>query len=735
MPDPVAAADDDIVGHAYRWVLSSVTPPPEPCWEDVHRRAAAWGLDPPPRDPPPSRPRLPRHGGPDDDWCGRLAALHGALRDPRARRRLGAYCTPAWLAHGVAETALAGVEDPTTRVVVLDVHAGCGQLLWAAAVVLARRAGTTAADVLARGGVRGRDADPVAVRLARLALVANARDATPAADGADDDDRARLVAAAVRRHVRCCCAAADDDPADDADAAGRRPVVVVLGNPPWRRRRDRLPAELAARYPRSAALPRTLLNDYHLFLEDLPRLRPARFAVVLPDSAVRAAFLVDPTLLSLRIDTVWQFVRGAVWPTVRSSGACVVFGGVVDDDDGGGAAAAPVPVRVHAGLASSRTTPGPLPAPPPPGAAVAADPADVAVQGTLCPRADLAAAMRACPTSYRAACQALGIRVGRGPRAPSVASGRALRGVSPPSSAAADGDRGGLHPLVVHRGSAFHLPYLFDDWPCLPKPSPPHRVAADWAPAAAAAAGRHADGDDGDVPVPVVVVQPLYVDRGRGRASCRACLLPPGRLVDSTVLLHRAPSEPLAAFLLGFWNARVTRRLLCDGLMAPSGAWITRAAVDRVPFPLEAVRAWRDGGGGGPVARVAEAARRLAALRRATAARLQAWFEATPPPRRRRARRVCWALLTTARGGRCGCAPLRRACRAAFAAFAALTDQVEADLAALFQLEEEGGGGGVGGAAGRPRPPARGRGRRRSDRSPPRRRRPRRAATGRRRGG
>jgi hypothetical protein len=92
-----------------------------------------------------------------------------AVSDPAGRRRLGAHHTPPALARRLAELALEGSVVGAAPVV--DPSCGGGAFLLAAGEVLVA-AGAEAAELVASGGLRGADVDPLAVATARAALTA-----------------------------------------------------------------------------------------------------------------------------------------------------------------------------------------------------------------------------------------------------------------------------------------------------------------------------------------------------------------------------------------------------------------------------------------------------------------------------------------------------------------------------------------------------------------------------------
>lgn len=140
------------------------------------------------------------------------------------------------------------------------------------------------------------------------------------------------------------------------------------------------------------------------------------------------------------------------------------------------------------------------------------------------------------------------------------------------------------HPLLVNKGSVFHLRYLFDDYACFPRRFLGFAVRDDRpifrcrrrmgrrrALSTASICGRLLDPQRSEV-----LVTPLYLDREHpARDQIRTCRLPRGQLVDSSVALHWIQNPRLADFMLGFWNSAVTNPIVCQSLLSHSCSWLT----------------------------------------------------------------------------------------------------------------------------------------------------------------
>lgn len=158
-----------------------------------------------------------------------------------------------------------------------------------------------------------------------------------------------------------------------------------------------------------------------------------------------------------------------------------------------------------------------------------------------------------------------------------------------------------------------------------------------------------------------MIVIPLYLDREHpGRDQLRACRLPRGVLVDSSVcVVHGGdgPASPhIADFLLGLWNARVVEGLVCRGLLANASTWLTHAAIHALPFPVPDLATLlhpsrRPAGptpGRAPqdlVWMVAESAAAAERSRQVAARAIAAWYRAQPQPSVA-LRASCWQALT-----------------------------------------------------------------------------------------
>jgi len=228
----------------------------------------------------------------------------GALDARRARggvsqrKAQGAHYTPAGLvAHLVAE-AIRGWRPSSSAWRLLDPACGSGNFLVAAARSLAARTGEPMSAVLAKR-VHGVDIDPVAVRLARTALLGLL---PPRVNSATR----RRVCAALARHIVV---------ADSLQAEPGETYDLILGNPPFLNQLEKGTAATRARAEHIARATGGAVRRYAdlaaaFLLMGLGRLAPGgRLAFVMPQSFLstadaQAARDAAITLASLR--AIWS---------------------------------------------------------------------------------------------------------------------------------------------------------------------------------------------------------------------------------------------------------------------------------------------------------------------------------------------------------------------------------------------------------------------------------------------
>ena len=487
-----------------------------------------------------------------DNWPHNLGALH---RRCVGRTVRDAYYTPRWLADAVV--AAVPLED-VGILRVLDPAVGSGQFLVSIVRRLCKlRPSASVAEVI-MDTCFGMDVDAGAVALARLALLHLCA----------VTDRPQVNAVL---HEQCVC----------ADALITPPPLrfsLVLGNPPWsrlvlrNRRADfdpatdprRLLACGAHAWPLCSRLMRAQLSAYHFFLERLSDwLEPphGRFALVLPDAVLTSTMSMELFAgehAPLRLTDVWQLPSRCVWTEVLSQGVAVLHGVCRSDQDD---------YTFHYALGCKTL-------PPPTTALLCADSAQVRLHGTLCPDALFERVHRLFPTVVGTV---PGLHHRLGPRTPPLQTGDTIAAEEPPWQPPE------THPVAIHKGSCFHLRWLFDSYPCFPHPFLGHytrdaHLVRSWCQWLM------------DPERPDVIAVPLYIDREHpARDQLRACRLPRKHLPDLTVCLfwsNGSSSTAVADFLLGFWNARIVEQLLCGGLLARSAMWIPAGTFARIPFPL-----------------------------------------------------------------------------------------------------------------------------------------------------
>jgi tRNA1(Val) A37 N6-methylase TrmN6 len=228
----------------------------------------------------------------------------GALDARRARggvsqrKAQGAHYTPAALVAHLVGEAIRGWRPSLDSWRLLDPACGSGNFLLAAARSLAARTGEPMHAVLAKR-VHGVDIDPVAVKLARAALL----DLLPPRTGSATRSRVR---AALAKHIVV---------ADALQAESGETYDLVLGNPPFLNQLEKGTVTTRAQAERIARATGGAVRRYAdlaaaFLLMGLGRLAPGgRLAFVMPQSFLstsdaRAARDAAITLASLR--AIWS---------------------------------------------------------------------------------------------------------------------------------------------------------------------------------------------------------------------------------------------------------------------------------------------------------------------------------------------------------------------------------------------------------------------------------------------
>lgn len=224
-----------------------------------------------------------------------MRRAHGGVSRRKAQ---GAHYTPAGIVEYVVAESLRNWTPRSRDWRLLDPACGSGNFLVAAARAVARRTGEPMARVL-DGRVHGTDIDPVAVRLARSALL----DLLPSRTGA-----------AVRRRIRATLAR-NISVADGLDDEAEGGFEIIVGNPPFLNQLER--GTVASRGQARAISRRTAgaVRRYAdlaaaFMIVSLGRLAPGgRLAFVMPQSFLstgdsRAARDAALALASLR--AIWS---------------------------------------------------------------------------------------------------------------------------------------------------------------------------------------------------------------------------------------------------------------------------------------------------------------------------------------------------------------------------------------------------------------------------------------------
>ena len=466
------------------------------------------------------------------------------------------FYTPSWFAKPLVQAALNPLMIRGYIPCILDLGAGCGGLLWQAALRVLDVNRHASVTHLLSSRFFGVDVDPVAVAFCRALLCTLC----------DSEEDRLCVLHALRRHIVV---------GDALTYTWNQSFDLIVSNPPWCNISLNTPQTQPCHHPLLQNTARRQLNVYHFFIiRAMDMASPhGRFLFILPDSAlvshVCRNIFVAPTHTRLQLDAVWHTPLRTIWPTLAGVGfvlqkktktllqqGCIgIFGNV------GSAAYNYVvghwpdtshwtTVSSHEAFRMEHLVPDPL----------------------------WCRLRNRCRTTYgtlnRFTCHL-------GNTAILAATGFAVapaREASQARTTAADG-------VVLQKGSVFHLRFLCDNLPCFPRRNDAIQVAADDVVHVTACTWLLS------ATRPEVVAMPLFLDREhRHKEQLRSCLLPMHCIVDNTVCLHHATGRRFqrvwTRFLLGFWNSRPVEHLVTMSL-PPSTKFIRLSTIQNVPVPSQ----------------------------------------------------------------------------------------------------------------------------------------------------